>query len=175
MPTTEPTLLPSRTSSITIAVERLAQLHALANRRNKGLVDLIDGIINDAIAAGEIPDELPGFDVFRDDDAIVLTIRGKTLPMIPNQTARAIAHVLDAASGKTEIEAVEGFSIAMDKAVGLKLQDGDVAHDLAIARHGRGVLLTFRNNRNGEIIKTGLAPGIATDLARMIRSALQTH
>lgn len=167
--------IPAAATSITLPVERHEQLRSIADKRNISLARLIENVIDDAIAKGEISDELPGFSVVRDDDVIALTIRGFYLPPIMVRLAPSIAHVLEAASGLKDSELAPGLSIPVDKAVAIKIEDGDAAHRLMIGRHGRGVIFTFSDGRTSKVTKTTFSPGIALSLAQMIRRALATH
>lgn len=175
MSETEPHLLPAASTTITLPVERLEQLRSIANKRNITLARLVDGFIDEAIAKGEITDELPGFSVVRDDDIIAVAIRGFYMPPINVRIAPGLVHVLEAASGLKDSELSPGLSIPVDKAVTIKIEDGDAEHRLMIGRHGRGVTFAFQNNRTHHVTKTTFSPGIALSLARMIRTATDTH
>lgn len=175
MPEAEPHILPAASTTITLPVERLEQLRSIADKRKITLARLIEDVIDEAIVNGEIPDELPGFGAFMDENVLVVTIRGFTLPMIERALAPGLAHVLEAASGMKDFEISAGVSIPVGRAVRVALRDGDVVHEINVGRHGRGVAFSFRDNRTGQVTKTTFSPGIALSLAQMIRRAVSTH
>ncbi|HEV7251675.1 MAG TPA: hypothetical protein VGN97_01040 [Mesorhizobium sp.] len=57
--------------TVALAPERFAQLRRLADLDGKSLSDTIADFLNDAIRAGRLPDELPGWNVERHGDNIM--------------------------------------------------------------------------------------------------------
>ncbi|MGW5841118.1 hypothetical protein ACWFZ6_24320 [Methylorubrum extorquens] len=170
----EPTLIKPPQATLGLPRERLLQLQALAKKRETTIVSLIEGTIADAIANGEISDELEGFSAEREDfGRIRITIRGVPLPLVGSKMANAIAIVLDAAAGKPlerQGPTIHGFEMQADKLVPIKLNE-ELDHPATIAfmRHGKAVMFSFRDDVTGEVTKTSFPPSIALDLARMIR------
>lgn len=161
-------------SSIGLPAERLAQLRALADYHGVSAVEIVERAIRQGIEAGHISDELPGFadvDVV-DDDLIIVSLRGETLPPIDRQQAHLIAAVLDAAAGKAPLF---GLEIKHGSAKGVDLGHGS---KLYIGRHAKAVTLALMDGRTGEItLRTATTASIAADFARILRreAAKLTH
>lgn len=162
--------------SVGLPRERLHQLRALADKRGTTLVGVIEGVISQAIEAGEIPDEILGFKAERGDfGRIQITVRDTAFPAVGAAKAEAIALVLDAAAGKVDADARPGFALLPGKLVPIKLDEElNYPATMAIGRHGRAVLISFRDERTSDVMKTALTPSLALDLARMIRRAAGT-
>lgn len=143
-----------------LPIERAAQLKALADARQLGLNELIEGIITDGILAGEIPDATPGFDVRpvkAREPAVSFSVQGRFgFSRMRSTEARLLADALEAVA--------DGRSVG--KALDAKKRDSS----FKIARKGRGLILVGED-ASGEIGRHSITPGIARDLARQLRKA----
>ncbi len=141
-------------TTITLPVERLAQLKLLADQRGLSLVETVEQLINEAAATGAIPDELPGYRVSRTAEGrVVLTIGDRPLAALGTQQALTLADLFE---GVADRSAPGGKAVTIG------------TDELKIARVGRGVVLAVEG-ATGPISKRTMTPGMAKDLARHIR------
>lgn len=153
-------------SSVGIPSERLTQLRALADHHGVSAVEIVERAIRRGIEAGEIPDTLPGFaDVaVVDDDALFVSIRDVSLPLLDQDQANLIAAVVDAATGTAPFP---GLEFKSGSAKGVDLGQGN---KLAIGRHAKAVTFGIVDGKTGEtVLHTATSAGIATDFARLLR------
>jgi hypothetical protein len=135
--------------------ERALQLKALAKVRSITMTELIAGLINDAIAAGELPDQVPGFwvgaiDVQNDSPVIKFEMDGKAMQFLP-AGAREVADALEAA--------------VRDPAVYVTMP-GQTR--VTVQRQGSGIAIVAGLE---DKVRRVVAPSIAGDLARQLRRA----
>lgn len=141
-------------AQIKLPAARGAQLKALAKGRNLTIVDLIGTWIGEAIEAGEIPDEIPGFVVERakqpSRNMIRFAVDGGEVVAWP-QEAIGLADTLE------ELASTPGSVLIF-----LKERVGMVQID----RVGNGVCIELKDQEGARKV---VAPGIARDVARQLR------
>jgi hypothetical protein len=148
---------PART--ILLPAERIAQLRTLAEADGCSITEVIERWINAEIAAGRLLDILPNFEVAATEGGVLLTIKDFTFPTVTPIQAGQIADVL--------LEIAETQDM-----VGRKAQfgaDGEGIY-LRVARKGRDILIGGKDVQTGRTMKANLTPGMARDLARLIRN-----
>jgi hypothetical protein len=153
---------------------RAGQIRSLATARKLGLTETVEYLLNLAIEAGEIADVLPGYEVVRDGDFVRLTIDGQILPKMNRTMALAVADDLQHAATALRVGRGTPRFYGRD---GL----GGADFVLVIGRHGAGVLLGLEEVIEGQTLGTGkqikgaITHGMASDLARQVRNAANTH
>lgn len=150
--------MPKPATSITLPVERAAQLHTLADALGVTVSEAVEHLINREIAAGTIPDELPGFEIKIAEKHVWLTMPDFGFPPLHPAHARYVAdllcHIADhGTAGRGNV---------------LGLADG---MRLIVGRKGRGVLLIGQDDALDRTCKASMTPQMARDLARQIRKA----
>lgn len=134
---------------IGIPTERAEQLDLLAKSLGISVADAVGVLINDAIAAGKIPDVVPGITIERTGDLVTMAAQGAFVKSMTRETARQIAfqarNILDGT--------VAAFSNGPD--------------GIGILRRGSGV--KFRDLDSGG--EKTVAKGIARDVARLLDRA----
>lgn len=144
-------------TTITLPGERAAQLRALADADGTTISEVIERLINSEIAAGRLPDTLPGFEVHVADRHVWLVIGDFGFPAMhpthANTVAALLTHLADSGTDGR----------------GNKLEFGEIV--FKAARKGRGVLIGGEDHETGRTIKSSLTLGMARDLARIIRKA----
>ena len=138
-----------------LPAERHSQLKELAKAYGVSMVALITKWINAEIATGVIPDELPGFDVTPAYGKVVLSIQRRQLaPWAPADA------ILFAAS-------LEEYS---EKMADRRILNLDLAGLPLISRTGSALTIEAEAI-DGRRIKRIVSPGVARDVARLIRAA----
>ncbi|MFK5596353.1 hypothetical protein ACFZ8E_05030 [Methylobacterium sp. HMF5984] len=153
-------------SSVGLPAERLAQLRALADHHGVSGVEIIERAIRRGIEAGEIPDTLPGFaDIaVADDDALFVSVRNVSLPLLDRDQAILIAAVVDAATGTAPFP---GLEFKSGSAKGVDLGHGN---KLYIGRHAKAVTFGIVDGKTSQTtLRTATTASIATDFARLLR------
>jgi hypothetical protein len=146
-------------STITLPAERIAQLRTLAETEGDTITEVIERWINAEIAAGRLPDILPNFEVTSAEGRVWLTVKDFTFPALTPAQAGQFADVL--------LEIAETTDIAGKKAL---FGEGADEIRVKVARKGRGILIDGVDVQTGTTVKASLTPGMARDLARIIRS-----
>lgn len=174
-------LTPQNTSTtarttLGLPVERFEQLKALAKARDLAPAALVEEWIVQAVTSGAPGGfELPGYSAFRDDDVIVVEIAGRALPMMKVRDALKLSILLDGAAPTTGTDILVNmrgpFTLSLGAAVPLDLGEAT----LIVGRKGRGVMFVLKNHATGKIDKFSAPTSYVADLARMIRSATDTH
>ncbi|MBL0406555.1 hypothetical protein JKG68_21590 [Microvirga aerilata] len=147
-----------KSTTIMLPGARVAQLRALAEADGTTISEVIDRLINAEIAAGRLPDRLPGFDVVPTAGRVFLSMQTFTFPAMSPAQARKIADILD--------------EFGTDKEGGKKATfgKGDDEISFKIARKGRGIIIAGDDVQTGRTMKATVTPGMARDLARIIRT-----
>jgi hypothetical protein len=146
-----------------LPAERIAQLRTLAETEGGTITEMIERWINTEIAAGRLPDILPNFEVTAAEGRVWLTVKDFTFPAMTPAQAGQFADVL--------LEIAETRDIAGKKAL---FGEGKGEIRVKVARKGRGVLIDGVDVQTGSTVKASLTPGMARDLARIIRSEAAT-
>ena len=153
-------------SSVGLPAERLAQLRALADHHGVSGVEIIERAIRRGIEAGEIADTLPGFTdiAVADDDALFVSVRNVSLPLLDRDQANLIAAVVDDATGTAPFP---GLEFKSGSAKGVDLGHGNKFY---VGRHAKAVTFGIVDGKTGEtVLHTATSAGIATDFARLLR------
>jgi hypothetical protein len=80
---------------IVVPDERAEQLNALAEVYGRiSIADTVGVLINREIAAGRLPDELPGFEIIRRGDEVSLKATGVFQVTFPSEAAKLLAALL---------------------------------------------------------------------------------
>lgn len=139
-------------TQILLPDERAEQLKRLAESQGVSIADAVGLLIRDAIEAGKIPDELPGFKVTR---------RGNSVKIDTGTWSRTLTRDL-AKSYANQIRAVTRPVITSGR-------DNPFIPltDLGVKRRGVGVKLVDQKSGTEKTV----APGIAEDIARLIDRA----
>jgi hypothetical protein len=176
-----PQIAPTQTSvtartTLGLPVERFQQLKALAQARDLAPAALVEEWITRAVAEGAPGAfELPGYSAFRDDNVIVVTIAGRILPMLSVRDATKLWMLLSAAAptaGEKElVNSLGPFTLQMGAARPLDLGP----ETLVVGRKGRGVVFFLKDHATGKMDKFAAPTSYIADLARMIRTATDTH
>ncbi len=132
--------------------ERANQLRTFASSKGVSLADAIALLINDAIAAGKIPNEVPGFTIERAGDA-VLVDTGAWKRILPLDLAKTYA---DRIRAITRPILTPGKDNPFLPVLGLD-----------VTRRGVGIKLV---DTEGKFERT-VAPSVAEDVARLIDQA----
>lgn len=140
-----------------------AQFKALAAKRGVTMVDIVHGVVRNAIEAGEIPDEVPGVRVrlVLDLDSeehgpfVIITTPEGDLPPMTRETAETVARHLcrENVSG----EEVDSYR-------------GDRRGFWSVTNIGTAVELTGRLHSEDKAPRIVMTPALAKDLARKIRT-----
>lgn len=141
-------------ATIKLSPRRHEQLRAIASTLGLSITDTIGHLVNKEIAAGTIPNTIPGIVVRRVDDGVFIQIDENEPATVAFDTARKIVEALrSVANGGTGIvelqpfDASKSFSVVR-KGTGIKLQvpfhgptaknwtdapsfPADLAHDLS--------------------------------------------
>jgi hypothetical protein len=157
----------SRSTTITLPLERVSQLRSIAAARGLSLTELIYRYIESEIRAGAIPDEVPGFRIEVVRGRIELNIQGRTITL-----------------SKTEGGEIANALSDVNPYCSLELENGNL--HLEIRRRGRGLVVRFLKrakmqqwSRQGLSRSTipwtrqGLSHSTARDLARRFRAVLK--
>lgn len=143
-------------STLMIPDARLAQLRMLAGDKGT-IVDTIEQLLNGAIEAGRLPDELPGFPITLEGGLVRLGIGAEfTGPTMNGADANDVAATLEAAAGAS-----------VRTLIMLTGGNGTVE----ISRAGRAVAITSANLDAKVSARATLTPRMALDLARQLRAA----
>ena len=143
-------------TTITLPGERAAQLRTLADAYGTTISELIERMINNEIAAGRLPDQLPGFEIVPAVGHVFVTVQGFSFPALNVRQARQIADLL------------EEISTAKDAGGKKALFENEI--ELKAWRKGRGIRIDGDDPQTGRSVKASLTPGMAKDLARIIRN-----
>lgn len=143
-----------------LPIERARQLKSIADARSFTVTEVIEGVINAAIEAGEIPDETPGFQIEalppRKRVGIVrFEVDGIGFPGVRSSDARAIADAFDRVAGGHK-------GVACGPHLGRTLK---------IARVGRGVVMVGEDEFGTPVLHRSCTVGTCRDLARQLRKA----
>src|SRR4051812_19223650 len=150
-------------TTITLPSSRAQQLHELARNADDGkggkgitVSELIDRIVNRAIADGELPDSTPGCLIWSNDHHLVCATLGEImLPVMLPAVARDLA------------SAILSHLSPPSKATAFKLGRSL----LGIKRSGKGIVITHLKNPGAAPAKFTTTPGIGRDLARQLDKA----
>lgn len=148
--------------NLTLPAERYEQLKRLADRHGITITALVERLINEKIAAGELADELPGFTVEvarHRRPAIRVDLGGFGLPLVAADDAVALASALDEVA---ERPTPGGKHFAPARGPSLKA-----------ARVGKGVVVVGCDEAGLEIGRRAITVAMAHDLARQVRRAAQ--
>jgi hypothetical protein len=146
-------------SPIMLPAERIAQLRTLAAAEGITVIELIERWINAEIAAERLPDILPNFEVTAVEGRVWFTVKDFSFPTMTPVQAEQIANTL--------LEIAKANDTTGLKA---KFGTGEDEISLEIARKRRGVLISGEDARTERAVKASLTPGMARDLARIIRN-----
>ncbi len=146
-------------STIMLPEARIAQLRALADANGVTLTETIERLINNEIAAGRLPDTLPGFEVTPAVRRVYLTVDDFTFPAMTVRQARQIADLL------TDITHDQD-----GHRQGFKFGPGAEAVVFGVARRGRGIVIGGDDPQTGRSVKATVTPSMARDLSRIIRT-----
>jgi hypothetical protein len=150
---------PSRpASTIMLPVERVAQLRALAAADSTTITETIERLINEQIAAGRLPDTLPGYDVIAAVSRVFLSVHDFTFPAMSPRQARQIAELL------------EEFGTGKEGGKKARFSTGAEEIRFRISRKGRGVTIGGEDIQTARTVKATMTAGMARDLARIIRT-----
>ncbi len=139
-------------TQILLPDERAEQLKRFAESQGVTIADAVGLLIRDAIEAGKIPDELPGFKVTR---------RGNSVKIETGAWSRTLTRDL-AKSYADQIRAVTRPVLTPGKGNPFM-----PIPDLGVTRRGVGVKLVDQKSGTEKTI----APGVADDVARLIDRA----
>lgn len=156
-------------STLSLPLPRIEQLHAIAAARGiASPVALIEAWIGEAIDRGEIDRGIPGFSAMWDDDVVLVTIAGHTLPGLEPKRARFLAAALSAMTGDPDPDVP--YTYAPGRPVIVQL--GPV--NVAISRVGTGVRILVKPIDALDQPGTALTapPAFIAELAREIRAEL---
>lgn len=147
-------------TTITIPGERAEQLRYLAAQHNVPISELIEWFIGDQIAAGHLPDELPGFEVESIDGLVVITVHNEPFAAFGRPDARNFANALElfASGNEGKMMTFRANHPALTETT------------WHVARKGRGVKIAA-NCEDGSKVGASMTLGMAHDLARIIRKA----
>lgn len=155
-------------TSIGLPAERADQLRSLATARGITTTALIESWINRAIREKEPGAvELPGYGACRIKMDIIITIAGRTLPLLDELAAYLLSTVLDGAAGT--LNPPREFKMDNGKAVTLPVGNAT----LVVGRQGRGVVFALTDHK-GKTEKFAAPSSYITDLARAIREAIKS-
>jgi len=146
-------------STVMLPAERIAQLRTLAETEGITITELIERWINAEIAAERLPDILPNFEVTATKGRVWFIVKDFSFPTMTPVQAEQVADVL--------IEIAEAKDIPGKRAL---LGTGEDEISLKVVRKGRGVLINGEDVRTGRAVTASLTPGMARDLARIIRN-----
>jgi hypothetical protein len=141
-----------------LPVERVAQLRALAAADGTTITETIERLINEQIAAGRLPDTLPGFDVIAAVGRVFLSVHDFTFPAMSPGQARQIAGLL------------EEFGTGKEGGKRARFSTGEEIR-FRISRKGRGVTISGEDIQTARTVKATMTAGMARDLARIIHTA----
>src|ERR1035437_2480372 len=111
---------------IKVPDERAAQLKALADSEKITVTDLLGRFINQAIKAGRLPDETPGFRFNAKGQQVHVEIEGVKAPPMSCNDARSLAKALE------QVVRKRGAFLDMD-----------ASGQPEVGRVGTGIYLTF--------------------------------
>lgn len=145
-----------------------AQLKALAMKRGTTMVEVIHGAVRDAIAAGELPDEVPGLKVRLELDLdaedhgpwVIITTPSGDLPRMTREDAEAVARNLcREATGDDEIDSTRANRNGI----------------WSVGVQGTSVELLGKhpNQPIEKAVRVVMTPAIARDFARQVRRAAE--
>ncbi|MBB3997862.1 hypothetical protein [Aureimonas pseudogalii] len=110
------------TRHIKINSSRAAQLRVLATKTKISVSTLIEHLINDRVAAGEIPDRFDGLAITRRGDLVAIVIAGKALPLVSlgaaQHLARAFGQMLAGEAGAVICVSISGHDHVECRRVG---------------------------------------------------------
>ena len=143
-------------TTITLPRARAEQLHELAKRADDGkgisLSELVDRLVNRAIAEGDLPDSTPGTTIWVNSHDLVAAMLGEVTLLLPAAVARKLAAaILEHLDPPTKVQAYK---------LGSQL--------LAINRAGKGIVIAHVKEPGATPQKFTTTPGIARDLARQL-------
>ncbi|MBX5023045.1 hypothetical protein [Rhizobium lentis] len=140
----------SKPDSLRLSPRRLEQLHAIANALDLSVTEAVTHLIRREIAAGTIPAAIPGFNVHRVADGILIQIDDGPSKTYSVESARALASTLrGTVAGEAGVFSVQ--------------------HGYSFIRLGRGFKLTAPMP-GPEVSMTG---DLAIDLAEQIEKAAE--
>lgn len=135
---------------VSISNERHEQLKQFAHSQKTTIAGAIDLLVRDAVAAGKIPADLPGFKIERTGDSVVIDT-GAWSRTLTRDLARTYAAQIRRATTPILTPG----------------QDNPLIPDLAAVRRGAGVKL--RDQKKGR--ERVVSPAIAQDVASLIEAA----
>ncbi|PVE20886.1 hypothetical protein DC522_29740 [Microvirga sp. KLBC 81] len=146
-------------STIILPAERIAQLRTFAEAEGITITELIERWINAEIAAERLPDILPNFEVTAVEGRVWFTVKDFSFPtMTPVQAEQIADALLEIAEAKDTVGKKAMFGTGEDEI------------SLKVARKRRGVLISGEDVQTKRAVKASLTPGMARDLARIIRN-----
>ena len=134
--------------------ERAEQLKRFANSQNVPIAEAVGLLIDEAIQAGKLPDELPGFAFKRDGDHVTMDT-GVWTRTLTRELARSYAAQIRAI-------AKPAITLAVDNPFFPEMP-------VSALRRGAGVKLIDRDSAAARTV----SPGVASDVARRIEQVAQ--
>ncbi|MGN8117519.1 hypothetical protein [Labrys sp. 22185] len=149
-------------STITLPAARAEQLRRLAAARNVSVVAALEGLLSEAVARGELPDELPGFAVQVVGESVVVSMPGQKglvrLPATDWLIIQSMATMIERLATNDMVG--RGYKIQLE---------ADCL--VTLGRTGRGIVVKVEGASTDAVSMTG---AVALDLVRLIRSAIET-
>jgi hypothetical protein len=136
---------------IAIPVERYEQLKLYATSRKISVADAVGVLINDAVAAGKIPNVVPGFRIERNGEVISIEAIGAFVRKLNREAATEYADRIH----------------AMLKPMITPAADNPFVPTFDVIRRGSGVKLI--DPETGA--ERAVSPSVALDVARLISEA----
>ena len=138
----------SNTSMIGIPPRRLDQLKAIGTALNLSVADSIGHLIRREIAAGTIPDAIPGIVIRKAKDGVQITIDdGATKTLKRDGARRLAATIRDVLDGQPATENLD--------------------YGFAVLRRGTGIKIAVPSPG----VEHSFSPDLARDLARLVDEA----
>lgn len=136
---------------IVIPDERAEQLKTFAQAKGLSLADAVGELLNRAIKAGDLPDEMPGFQVFVNGEEVTLDT-GIWTETVPTETARGFSKALR--------ELSDGVSTTnLDQSMST----------LNVVRRGDGIRLVEAQSKAFRTVSRS----VARDISRQIDNAIK--
>ena len=139
--------------------ERVEQLRMIAKVKNKTISEVVGDYIRSEIEAGTIPASIPGVDVAKSEDGIMI-VAGDMEAFIPLGEGPTVAEVLASAGS---------FSVKDTERKNRWIEDAAALSGIEVKRAGKGLKLVSPATQKAYPMNLDLA----ADLATMIKSALK--
>lgn len=145
-------------ATIKLSPRRHEQLRAIASTLGLSLTDTIGHLVNKEIAAGTIPNSIPGIVVRRLDDGVHIQIDDRASATVTFETARRMAEALR--------------SVANGGSAIINVSPSSATNSFAVARRGTGI--KFKMPFYGPDAKQWEdAPAFPADLARDLAAVIE--